>query len=75
MPVVSRLVNSPVSNGLNGTVMNCENVGAGEVASTTIIVGERGALQGILCVIQLYSYFCHTVDMLIIDTTYKRALL
>ena len=63
MPVVSRLVISPVSNRLNGTVMNCVNAEAGEVASTTIIVGERGALQGILCVIQLYSYFCHTLDI------------
>ena len=68
MPVTSRLVISPVSNGLNGTVMSCVDVDSGEVASTTIIVGERGALQGI---VQLYSYSCHTVDMLIIDTTYN----
>ena len=48
MPVVSRLVISPVSNGLNGTVVNCVNVRTAhsEVSSTTIIVGERGALQG-----------------------------
>ena len=46
VPVISRLVISPVSNGLNGTVMNCVNVEAGDVLSTTIIVEERGALQG-----------------------------
>ena len=46
MPVTSRLVISPVSNGLNGTVMNCVDVEAGDVLSTTIIVEERGALQG-----------------------------
>ena len=51
MPVVSRSVISPVSNRLNGTVMNCVDVEAVEVASTTIIVGERGALQGIVYVL------------------------
>ena len=48
IPVMSRLVISPVSNGLNGTVMSCVEVHRREVASTTIIVGERGALQGIV---------------------------
>ena len=48
VPVMSRLVISPVSNGLNGTVMSCVEVHRREVASTTIIVGERGALQGIV---------------------------
>ena len=67
MPVMSRSVISPVSNGLNGTVMNCVNVDAGEVTSTTIIVGEKGALQGIYLYSRTYS--CHIVDMLIIDTT------
>ena len=51
VPVMSRSVISPVSNGLNGTVMNCVDVGAGEVASTTIIVGESGASQGIIIVL------------------------
>ena len=55
MPVVSRLVISPVSNRLNGTVMNCVNADAGEVASTTIIVGKRGTLQGIV-----YICYCLT---------------
>ena len=47
IPVMSRLMISPVSNRLNGTVMNCMNVDSGELSSTTIIIGERGALQGI----------------------------
>ena len=51
MTVMSRLAISPVSNRLNGTVMNCVDVEAVEVASTTIIVGERGALQGIVYVL------------------------
>jgi hypothetical protein len=46
MPVISRLVINPVNNSLNGTVMNCEDVDTLEGSSTTIIVGERGALQG-----------------------------
>ena len=46
MPVISTLVISPVSRRINGTVVNCDNVGASEVSSTTIIVGERGTLQG-----------------------------
>ena len=46
MPLMSILGISPVSKRLNGTVMNCVDVDAGEVSSTTIIVGERSALQG-----------------------------
>jgi hypothetical protein len=41
MPVMSRLVISPVSNSLNGTVMNCVDLDTGKVSSTTVIVGER----------------------------------
>ena len=41
IPVMSRLVISPVSNGLSGTVMNCVDVDTAEVSSTTIIIGER----------------------------------
>jgi hypothetical protein len=37
---------SPVSNNLNRTVMNCVDLNTGEVSSTTIIVGDGGALQG-----------------------------
>ena len=76
VPLMSRLVISPVSNGLNGTVMNCVDAAAGEVSSTTIIVGERGALQGIVYanytqlyyynVIYRYSYSCHTCMLIII---------
>jgi hypothetical protein len=40
---------SPVSNSLNGTVMNCLDMDEEEVSSTTIIVGDRGALQGMNC--------------------------
>ena len=47
MPLMSRLVISPVSNRLNGTVMNCEDVHVAEVSSTTIFVGS---LQGIIIV-------------------------
>ena len=59
MPLMSRLVISPVSNGLNGTVMNCVDVHTREVSSTTIIIGERGVSQGIVYATQLYSYSCH----------------
>ena len=58
MPVMSRLVISPVNNRLNGTVMNCVDVESGDVASTTIIVGERGALQG--ATTTLFNS-CHTL--------------
>jgi hypothetical protein len=53
MPLMSRLVISPVSNRLNGTVMICVDADAGEMSSTTIIVGDGGALQGM-------DYPCHT---------------
>jgi hypothetical protein len=53
MPVMSSLVISPVSSSLNGTVMNCMDADTGEVSSTTFIVGERGALQGM-------NYSCHS---------------
>ena len=56
MPVMSRLVISPVSKRLNGTVINCVDAETGEVSSTTIIVGERGALQGIVCVIHASTF-------------------
>ena len=46
MPVVSRLVISPVSNGLDGTVVNCVDVDAAEVLSTKIIIGERNLSLG-----------------------------
>ena len=47
MPLMSRLVISPVSNRLNGTVMNCEDVHGAQVSSTTIFIGS---LQGIIIV-------------------------
>ena len=60
MPLMSRLVISPVSNRLNGTVMNCEDVHGAEVSSTTICIG---ALQGIIIVyatrIMLYQLIWH----------------
>jgi hypothetical protein len=46
MPVMSTSVINPVSSSLNGTVMNCVDLDTGEVSSTTIIVGNAGALQG-----------------------------
>ena len=62
---MSRLVISPVSNSLNGTVMNCVDVAdSGEVSSTTIIVGGRGALQGIIIV-----YVCYIPDNVLIPAT------
>jgi hypothetical protein len=60
MPLMSRLVISPVSNSLNGTVMNCVDLDTGEVASTTIIVGESGTLQGM-------NYSCHSQGTAMID--------
>ena len=46
MPVMSRLVISPVSNGLDGTVVNCVDVDAAEVSSTTVIIGDRNSSLG-----------------------------
>jgi hypothetical protein len=46
MPVMSKLVISPVSNSLNGSVMNCVGRDTEEVSSTTIVIRERGTLQG-----------------------------
>jgi hypothetical protein len=57
MPVMSRLIISPVSSSLNGTVVNCVDL---EMSSTTIIVGERGALQGM-------NYSCHSQGTAVID--------
>ena len=47
LPVMSRLLIGPISNDLNGTVINCVDVAATESLSTTIIIREREALQGI----------------------------
>ena len=48
IPVISRLVISPVSNSLSETVMNCVDVDAAELStsSTTIIIGERNSSLG-----------------------------
>ena len=61
VPVMSRVVISPVSNSLNGTVMKCVDTDTAEVPSTTIIIGigERGALQGEFYLIIHNS--CHTL--------------
>ena len=37
-PVMSRLLINPVTNNLNGTVINCVDVFASELSSTTIII-------------------------------------
>ena len=39
-PVISRLLISPVSNTLSGTVMSCVDVIASELSSTTVIVAN-----------------------------------
>ena len=46
LPVMTRLLINPVSRSLNGTVINCEDVGTSEVSSTTVIVRETDLLQG-----------------------------
>jgi hypothetical protein len=68
-PVMSTLVISPVSNSLNGTVMNCVELDTGEVSSTTIIVGDRVALQGmsftyIQIVFLPHSRYCSDLNIL-----------
>ena len=47
LPVMSRLLISPVSRDLNGTVISCEDLSTADVSSTTVIVRERDSLQGI----------------------------
>ena len=46
LPVMSKLLISPVSNSLNGTVINCVDVETSEVSSSTIVVRGRDSLQG-----------------------------
>ena len=46
-PVMSRLLINPVSNNLNGTVMNCVDVFTSELSSTTIVIIMMDSLQGI----------------------------
>ena len=46
MPLMSRLLINPVSNSLNGTVVNCEDVDTSELSSTTIIIIMTESLQG-----------------------------
>ena len=48
LPVMSKVVIGPISSGLNGTVMNCVDLDAPIISSssTTIIVIEREPLQG-----------------------------
>ena len=40
-PLVSRLLISPVTTGLNGTVVNCTAIPIMEIASTTVYVSNR----------------------------------
>ena len=53
LPVMSRLLISPVSSGLNGTVINCEDLDTAEVSSTTVIIRETDSLQGMEIIIQV----------------------
>ena len=46
LPVMSRLLIGRVSRGLNGIVINCEDVGTSEVSSTTVVIRETDSLQG-----------------------------
>ena len=45
LPMMSKIVIGPVSSSLNGTVMNCIDLGTTSSTATTIIVGEREPLQ------------------------------
>ena len=45
LPVMSRLLISPVSSSLNETVVHCEDLDTSEVSSTTVIVREIQSLQ------------------------------
>ena len=52
VPVISTLLIGPVSNSLNGTVINCVT---SEVSSTTIIIRRRNSVQGMIHELY-YSY-------------------
>lgn len=41
LPVMSRILISPVSDRLNGTVINCVDVETAEVSSTTVNIAEE----------------------------------
>ena len=46
LPVMSRLVLiSPVSDGLNGTVINCVDVETSESSSTTVNIAEEDLIR------------------------------
>ena len=67
LPVMSRLLISPVSNGLNGTVINCVDMDTAESSSTTIIVRERDSLHGmdhlvLVLIHHLYINVVHLVE-------------
>ena len=53
VPVVSTLLIGPVSNSLNGTVIDCVT---SEVSSTTIIIRKRDSVQGMFHELYYYSY-------------------
>ena len=47
LPVESRLLIGPVSDSLNGTVINCDDLESSESLSTAIIIMNRDPLLGI----------------------------
>ena len=46
LPVMSMLLISPVNRNLNGTVINCVDLGTSEASSTTVVIRESDSLQG-----------------------------
>ena len=54
LPVMSRILISPVSNGLNGTVVNCVDVETSEVLSTTVNIAEEDFNQSKQIIILCY---------------------
>ena len=46
LPVMSKLVISPVNGSLNGTVVNCIDLDTSNSSSTTVIITEREPLLG-----------------------------
>ena len=46
LPVMSKLVISPVNDSLNGTVVNCIDLDTSNSSSTTVIITEREPLLG-----------------------------
>jgi hypothetical protein len=85
LPVESRLLIGPVSDSLNGTVINCDDLQSSQSSSTTIIIEKRDPLPGmhyyytvtnniIGCILIIIIYICSTCVQSMYIRTYRRII-